>query len=233
MKKENTQALVLLKQMHPSWHEFMTNTLSAEMFDRIWTTIRIDQFKLCPKPSQIFRILTMPIEDIKVIIVGQDPYINGEAEGLAFSSCKGMTPSLRSIFKEIALTEGKFRTNPSLLDWTKQGVFLINTNLTTIEHRSLAHDNVNWQWVTGGILSEISAKKQTPFVVMAWGNHAKLTVRQTIAKQDNRLILQHVHPAARFQEFTGCGHFKSANEFLVQHNLEPIDWIGKESTTVS
>ena len=224
----------ILAQVAPSWQDFMRRQMEDKRFLTILNTVVMDRTVLAPRPHQIFRCMALGIPDIRVVIIGQDPYINGEAHGLAFSSQSGITPSLREIFKEIARTEGKLRRKFSLEDWEAQGVFLINTNLTTRLKKSLAHDNIGWQWFTGEVLKHLSEKTTNPLIVLAWGAHARKTAKLNIKTVNipHRRLLEHTHPAARFQEFTGNNHFAETNRLLVQWGETPIDWAGPDYSPV-
>lgn len=221
----------LLAQVHPWWIHKMEEWLDSPRFLPIYQAMVSGRSNLAPAATQVFRVLQMPPERVKVVLCGQDPYINGEAHGLSFSSIKGITPSMREIYKEVARTEGRLRTKYTFLDWEEQGVFLLNTNLTTLLKKSLAHDHIGWPWITGDILQTLS-KHCGPLVGMAWGTHAKKVMRMNISWTPNRLLLEHTHPAARFQEFTGHGHFSKANEFLVSQGKQPINWTGPDSVLV-
>lgn len=190
---------------------------------------------LAPAPWNVFKALesTSP-EKVKVIIVGQDPYIRGEAHGLAFSSQKGMTPSLDIIFKELE-REGFHQKDPNLIRWAEQGVLLLNTILTTKLGESLAHEKFGWQQFTKAVVRYVINLGQ-PVLLMLWGNHAKdfwLSIRKTIStdSQVHIGVLYSVHPIAESRgsgKFTGNDHFKLANEWLEEHGQTPINWSDDE-----
>lgn len=168
-----------------------------------------------------------PPDKTKVLILGQDPYINGEAHGLAFSSQLGVTPSLRVIFRELTRV-GIQRTDPNLTDWAEQGVLLLNTILTTKQGQSLAHKDFGWQEFTTEIIRHVISL-QHPIVVMLWGRVAQDFYKTAVpGVHDHVLVLKAYHPAAESRpggyKFTGCNHFIDANEFLVQHGEQPIKW---------
>lgn len=200
---------------------------------RLWQSLsKTPANKLAPAPSDIFNSLeaTAP-EDVKVIIIGQDPYINGEAHGLAFSSQKGITPSLRVIFKELELEYGVKRTDPKLSDWASQGVLLLNTILTTELGITLAHKNYGWQKFTTEIVRYV-VNLQNPVVVMTWGGHARNFWSDVVKSTDVDLThvynLDTCHPQAENYgscKFTGCNHFRLANDWLCNHDRKPIKWI--------
>jgi uracil-DNA glycosylase len=160
------------------------------------------------------------------------PYINGEAHGLSFSSIDKVTPSLQVIFKELKLEFNKERTNPNLTDWAEQGVLLLNSSLTTVKRKSRAHGNIGWEKFTGHALSML-ARTVSPKVFMLWGKDAKAIGAKYIAPRmsnGNHLLLHAVHPQAENYSdgswsFTGCNHFKRANEFLAERGKGRIKWI--------
>lgn len=186
---------------------------------------------LAPHGSKVFEALrlTSP-ENTKVIIIGQDPYISGEAHGLAFSSQKGMTPSLSIVFKELE-REGFKQKSLNLTRWAEQGVLLLNTILTTRLGESLAHEKFGWQQFTKAVVRYVINLGQ-PVIILLWGNHTKdfwLSIRKTIPLDSLTSvgILYSVHPVAEARgsgKFTGNDHFKLTNEWLEEHGQTPINW---------
>lgn len=178
--------------------------------------------------------LTSPSE-CKVIILGQDPYIRGEAHGLSFSSQLGMTPSLEIIFEELERT-GFRRDEPNLTDWATQGVLLLNTILTTRLGYSLAHEHYGWQDFTKAVLFYM-LMHQTPVSLMAWGRPAQEVANSVInslpIETDHIQRLTAYHPVAEHRnpaqyKFVGCNHFVLANQWLVKRNRTPIQWQNPE-----
>jgi uracil-DNA glycosylase len=164
------------------------------------------------------------IEDLKVIIVGQDCYIHkNEAQGLCFSvpieiKCP---PSLRNVFKEIKAEYGIDRTNTDLNDWAKQGILMLNRGLTVREGQSLSHIMI-WRDFTEDILKYI-AKKHKNIVYILWGKTAQEI--STFIDSNNNLILQHSHPSPLSrQPFVGNNHFKLCNEYLEKYEKNKIIW---------
>lgn len=232
MQIQPNEITALKSQAHPLWHPLMDYWFKQPWWETIWGTVKrcVLQGTLTPIGGRIFRVLSMSPEDVKVIILGQDPYPKaGQAKGLAFS-CPDMTPSLRNIFREIALTEGRLRHRTLLDDWHAQGVFLLNVSLTTRVGSSNAHANIGWDNVTSSIIRHLAEHATQPLVIMGWGAFAKKLIATTFKPHGPALILIHTHPAARFNEFTGNNHFKLANDFLQQHGVATIDWAGIEST---
>lgn len=196
-------------------------------------------------PPQPFRALSLtPLAQVKVLILGQDPYHKpGQAEGLAFSVAPGvkLPPSLRNIFKEIAcdpLVQNSVQahnSNGSLVRWAQQGVLLLNTCLTVEEGRPASHAQRGWEVLTDAIVQAVSLSEQ-PMVFMLWGAHAQ-SKQALIAAADARirptqaphLVLTANHPSPLSalrppKPFLGCGHFGQANAFLQQHGGTSITW---------
>jgi uracil-DNA glycosylase len=158
-------------------------------------------------------------EELKVVIIGQDSYINkGEAMGLCFSVPQGIKtpPSLRNILKEI-----KNRTNPDLTDIAQQGVLMLNRALTVRESRPMSHMPI-WESFTEDVIKFI-AKNFSNIVYMLWGNPAKeLTKHLDVSKN---LILTHSHPSPLSRRpFVGNNHFNLCNEYLIENNKTPVSW---------
>ena len=162
-----------------------------------------------------------------MIILGQDPYIRkGQAMGLSFSVPKGekIPPSLSNIFKEIE-NDLQIKTIKSgdLTRWAKQGVFLLNTTLTVREGYSNSHENFGWKNFTANALGHLN-RDNSPKVFLLWGNNAKSY--KFIISNPTHLVLEAAHPSplSAYRGFFGCKHFSQTNDYLVNHNLSPIDW---------
>lgn len=194
-------------------------------------------------PPQPFRALTLtPLQTVKVVILGQDPYHGpGQAEGLAFSVTSGVRPppSLRNIFKEIARDPGLAAAasaapmpEVSLVRWARQGVLMLNTCLTVEADAPASHAKRGWEVLTDAIVQRLAAQ-QAPLVFMLWGGHAQakrpLIDSSPTASQHLVLTANHPSPLSALRPpvpFIGCGHFGRANAFLQQRGLTPIRWQG-------
>ena len=180
-----------------------------------------------PPKEKVFNALNLvPCENVKVVIIGQDPYHTaGQADGLAFSCHNGTPqPSLKNIFKEIAEDlKIKMSSSTDLTPWAKQGIMLLNTSLSVVEHMPASHSNKLWHTFTTEIV-KILNELNHPIVFMLWGNHAKSFL--PILNNPNHLILQSAHPSpfSAYSGFFGCKHFSQCNEFLSSHNIKPINW---------
>lgn len=216
-----------------SWDPILQKQFQEPYIFGIQTVLKRDAAILCPKPADIWRAFRLtPFENVKVVIILQDPYINGEADGLAMSSKNKMTPSLQIVFKELLLEFGKQRTKTELDDWAEQGVLLINVCLTTVRGQSGAHAGIGWEKLTGYVLAML-ARRKTPTVFMLWGKDAKAVGERNIIpnmRGSDHLILKAIHPVAEARgnngyTFTGCGHFQKANDFLGSHKRGRIKWV--------
>ncbi|MBA3664781.1 MAG: uracil-DNA glycosylase [Bacteroidetes bacterium] len=180
-----------------------------------------------PPEKLIFSAFNLtPFEDVKVVILGQDPYHGaGQANGLSFSVNDGVRfpPSLANIFKELKSDcNCEIPLSGNLERWAKQGVFLLNATLTVRQSTPGSHQNKGWEQFTDAVIKLISEKKEN-VVFMLWGNYAKAKV--PLIDEAKHLILQAAHPSplARGAYF-GSKHFSKANEYLVRKGKEPIDW---------
>lgn len=181
-----------------------------------------------PKKSQIFNALQLTdYNDIKVVIIGQDPYHEkNQAMGLSFSVPDGIKipPSLVNIYKEIENSTGRKQPNSGdLTRWAKQGVLLLNATLTVIEGRAGSHRGHGWEEFTSFIISLIN-KREKPVVFLLWGNDAKR--KKDIITNPIHTILTSVHPSplSAYNGFFGCNHFNLANQSLMKSNQTPIEW---------
>lgn len=166
--------------------------------------------------------------DIKAVIIGQDPYHGlGQAHGLCFSVKKGVAPppSLVNIFKEIKSDLGIDNTGKhgELTKWAKNGVLLLNNVLTVRSGQANSHKNAGWEQFTDDVIALLD-KREKPMVFLLWGANARSKTK--IIKNPNHLILTCAHPSplSAYNGFFGCKHFSKANEFLKAHGMEEIDW---------
>lgn len=178
-----------------------------------------------PNPQDTFSIYAkVPISKIKVVILGQDPYHNGVATGIAFeSSGDKAPPSLLNIFKEIQQDIGSIQISPRLSNWIDQGVFLLNRTLTVEENKPNSHAIFDWEMLTNNTIQCIS-KSNERVVFMLWGKKAQ-EVRPLI-DESKHLVLTAAHPSplSASRGFFGCKHFSSCNNYLKKYNIDIIDW---------
>lgn len=182
-----------------------------------------------PPSDDIFNALHLtPLKEVKVLILGQDPYINEhEAHGLCFSVLpeqKKLPPSLQNIYKELHEDLGcEIPNNGYLIKWAQQGVLLLNTVLTVRAHESNSHKGKGWENFTDAIIRAVN-EQDRPIVYMLWGSHAQQKI--PMLNNPKHLILKAPHPSplSAHRGFFGCRHFSQANEFLEKNGIEPIDW---------
>ena len=181
-----------------------------------------------PPSGDIFNALHLtPLSDVKVVIIGQDPYHEpGQAHGLCFSVQKGVEipPSLQNIYKELHDDIGfQIPDHGCLTPWAKQGVLLLNAVLTVRAHAAASHRGKGWEEFTDAIIREVN-KVDHPVVFLLWGSFA----RSKAAMLDNpkHLVLEAPHPSplSAYRGFFGCRHFSKANAFLTEHGTEPVNW---------
>ncbi len=208
---------LLKEEFNKSYYQELRTFLIAEYRNKV----------IYPDMHDIFNALKYTAyEDVKVVILGQDPYIKpNQAHGLSFSVQKGeaIPPSLKNIYKEIMSDVGvKMPNHGYLKDWTKQGVMLLNTVLTVVKGASNSHKNKGWETFTDHIIKQIN-NKDKPVVFMLWGNNA--IAKANLIDNKNHLILTAKHPSPLAGgAFFGCKHFSAANNFLQENNIEPINW---------
>ena len=211
------------------WDMILKEEYSKEYFKEIVMFVK-EQYKsttVYPKASDMFSALKLlHYEDIKVVILGQDPYHGeGEAHGLAFSVREGipLPPSLVNIFKELKRDLGITRIRGTLDDWAIQGVLLLNTVLTVRENTPNSHKGKGWEIFTDAIIKKLN-DRETPIVFILWGNNAK--AKKQLITNKKHLVLESSHPSpfsCRYG-FEGCKHFSKANEFLKNNQIKPIEW---------
>ena len=226
----------------PEWQTLQTN-LKAE--------IDQDIEKICPEPQNFFKALTLtPINQVKVVILGQDPYHSlGLAQGLAFSipsniptNSRQFPSSLRNISKALALEGFGTLNNGDLHSWAEQGVLLLNTALSVKLGEAGSHANLGWKSLIDRLISAL-AQQKPHLVWMLWGGHAQSKLPLIEAAPD-QFILQSSHPSGlgvykTDQPFLqpggkeSCGHFTKANEWLLEHQATPIRWTASNKRDTS
>ncbi len=170
--------------------------------------------------------------DTKVVILGQDPYHGpNQAHGLSFSVQKGIMPppSLVNIYKEIEAEFGVTMPKDygNLTKWAKQGVLLLNTTLTVRAHNANSHKDAGWHIFTDNVIKKLN-ERQDPVVFLLWGSHS--IKKKSLIDETKHLVLTSVHPSplSAYRGFFGCGHFRTANDFLTAKGKTPIDWTIQE-----
>jgi uracil-DNA glycosylase len=213
-----------------SWDDILKEEFEKDYYKNIREFLKYEysHYKIYPNMNNIFDSLKYAsYENIKVVIIGQDPYHEeGQAHGLSFSVQPGIAipPSLQNIYKELHDDLGCYVPNNGyLVKWAKQGVLLLNNVLTVRAHQANSHKDKGWEEFTDSII-KILNKREKPIVFMFWGACAK--TKEKLVTNPNHFILKTVHPSplSVYRGFFGCKHFSKANELLIQSGEEPIDW---------
>ena len=190
-------------------HEYSSKTIYPNMYD-IYNAFRYTDYN-----------------DVKVVILGQDPYHGeGEAHGLCFSVKPGIAipPSLRNIYKELQSSLGCYIPNNGYLEkWARQGVLLLNTSLTVIKDSPNSHRNIGWEIFTDKVIKLLN-KREKPVIFLLWGSNAKS--KSMLIDNSKHIVFMSVHPSplSANRGFFGCNHFKLTNETLKNMGETPIDW---------
>ncbi|MBU2979456.1 uracil-DNA glycosylase [Alteromonas sp. C1M14] len=182
-----------------------------------------------PPPEDVFNAFTLtPLEQVKVVILGQDPYHGpDQAHGLCFS-VKGdvkIPPSLRNIYKELTTDIPGF-TPPlhgNLVPWAKQGVLLLNTVLTVEQGKANSHGKYGWEQFTDAVIEGVNTHRNE-VVFLLWGSHAQKKGAKIDRQRHLVLTAPHPSPLSAHRGFFGCKHFSQANRWLTEHGQQPIDW---------
>ena len=208
--------------------------LSAEFkkpyYAKLYQTIREEYStrQIFPPADEIFTAFEMtPLSDVKVVILGQDPYHgDGQAHGLCFSVKPDVEtpPSLVNMYKELNSDLGCYIPNNGYLTkWAKQGVLMLNTVLTVRAHQANSHRGIGWEEFTDAAIKALN-EQDRPIVYLLWGKPAQ--TKKAMLNNPKHLILEAPHPSplSAYRGFFGCQHFSKTNQFLTDHGLEPIDW---------
>ncbi len=214
-----------------NWYNILNDEFKKDYFIKLKEFID-NEYKnniIYPKYEDIFNAFKLTdYNNIKVVIIGQDPYHDvGQAHGLAFSVKDDikLPPSLKNIFKELNSNYNtNYNFNGDLTNWAKQGVLLINTVLTVREHFANSHKNKGWEIFTSNIIKKLN-EKENQIIFVLWGNDAKKNKEYITNK--NHIILETSHPSplSAYNGFFGCNHFKKINNLLIKNKKEPIDWL--------
>ena len=211
------------------WDEILKEEFSSKTYLELREFLKEEYSSktIFPDMYNIFNALKLTaLKDIKVVILGQDPYHEqGQAMGLSFSVPKGIKipPSLVNIFKEIKSEYGYELNTGDLTGWAKQGVLLLNAVLTVREGFANSHKDKGWEFFTDAIVKKVS-KLTSGVVFILWGANARK--KASLIDKSKHLILESAHPSplSAYNGFFGCGHFKKANEYLEKQHRQQIDW---------
>lgn len=224
------------------WAEELSNYITLESFNKIKNDVRLQRLQgiVYPESKDVFKALSYPLDKVKVVIVGQDPYYNGNADGLAFSCKNSLSPSLKQILqaiwydecKEINLPQNLVTMNQYIANknnWNlnylvEQGVFLYNPTLTVNQGNANSHKGI-WTAFTKAVFNALTTKENLVFIL--WGKEAQdAFYKLPLTIKDNLFCLcEHPASASFQQRIWNCNHFTACNEWLKSRNLTEIEWI--------
>ncbi len=212
-----------------TWTEILAPIKETPYFTDLWEKVKQEYSTatVYPPKNQIFRAIQLtPFEEVKVVIIGQDPYHNiGQANGLSFSVSESVTapPSLKNIFKELEDDLQIKRTRKDLEDWAEQGVLLLNATLTVKAHTPNSHKDLGWEKFTNYIIEQIS-KHREHVVFVLWGAFAQK--KEELIDPDKHYVIKSAHPSpfSVHRGFFGSRPFSKINAYLTEHHEKPIEW---------
>ena len=217
-------------KIEQSWKDVLSAEFDKDYFIKLTDFVRGEYLSgktVYPEPKNIFNAFNLcPIDNVKVVIIGQDPYHEpGQAHGLCFSVLPptAIPPSLVNIYKEIESDLGhKSVTNGDLTHWANQGVLLLNSTLTVRAHAAASHAGRGWEEFTDAVIRAVAQRDN--IVYMLWGSYAQK--KAAFVNSNKNLILKSVHPSplSAYRGFFGCKHFSQANKYLANNGKNPIEW---------
>lgn len=217
-------------RIEQSWKSKLAKEFEQDYFARLTDFVREEyrQYTIYPPGRLIFNAFDLcPFEQVRVVILGQDPYHEpGQAHGLCFSVQEGVAlpPSLENIFREIRQDLGEEPLPSGNLErWARQGVLLLNATLTVRAHRAGSHQNKGWERFTDAVVHRLAEEKQG-LVFLLWGAYAQR--KGEFIDSNRHLVLKSVHPSplSAYRGFFGNHHFSKTNQYLQSQGLDPIDW---------
>lgn len=216
-------------RLEASWKHLLAEEFETPSFEVLAGFVRTayQTRTIYPPPAQLFRAFDLcPVDRVKVVILGQDPYHGpGQAHGLSFSVPAGVTlpPSLRNIAKELVSDTGEHLASGDLTRWAEQGVLLLNAVLTVEAGKPASHQGKGWEAFTDGVIRRL-ASTQEHLVFLLWGKYAQQ--KAALIDDSRHLVLSSAHPSPFSAErgFFGSKPFSRANAYLAQHGKEPVRW---------
>lgn len=218
-------------KIEDSWKRVLADEFDKDYFIKLTDFVRGEYLagkKIYPAAKNIFNAFNLcPFDSVRVVIIGQDPYHEpGQAHGLCFSVPDGITPppSLVNIYKEIESDLGRpSPTHGDLTSWAGQGVLLLNSTLTVAAHLAASHAGHGWEQFTDAVIRALATRREN-IVYMLWGSYAQR--KAEFVDETRNLILKSVHPSplSAHRGFFGNHHFSRANEYIVKHGGQPIQW---------
>ncbi|XP_046911632.2 uracil-DNA glycosylase-like [Dermatophagoides farinae] len=231
VQSNNNSRRVASGYISAKWYQSFEQEFHKSYFKNLekFITNERNSHTIYPPENQVFSwSFHCDIDNVKVIILGQDPYHGPkQANGLAFSVERDVAkpPSLINIFKEIKNEYPEFiiPAHGDLKQWSSQGVLLLNASLTVRANQANSHSNHGWEQFTDSIIKYLN-QNYSNRVFMLWGNYAQK--KGAVIDSKKHLVLKSVHPSplSVMRGFFGCGHFKQANDYLIKHGIKPIDW---------
>ena len=218
-------------RLEPSWKARVGDWFARDDMQALSAFLRERRAagaRIHPAPADIFAAFdATPLEDVKVVILGQDPYHGpGQAHGLSFSVLPGVPvpPSLVNIYKELVADVGFVRPDHgSLMPWAKQGVLLLNSVLTVESGQPGSHQGKGWEGFTDHVVDVLNREREN-LVFLLWGSYAQAKGKVIDTRRHRVLRAPHPSPLSAHRGFLGCGHFTAANKYLLQRGETPIDW---------
>ena len=216
-------------EFHNDWDSILYEEVNNDYFNDILNKVnKLYQEKtIYPPKKDVFNAFRLSYKDVKVVILGQDPYHGeGEAHGYAFSCLKTpIPPSLKNIYKELYsdLNIQKDMLDGNLLPWVKQGVMLLNTGLTVEKDKPNSHKDIGWHTFTDAVIEKLN-EREKPVVFILWGNNAR--EKKSLITNPQHLIIESAHPSpfSANHGFFGSRPFSRTNDFLVKNGMSKINW---------
>ncbi len=215
----------------PTWKTVLKEEKSSSYFKDLLAFVEHERASgkvIYPKNSEIFHALSLtPFEDVRVVIIGQDPYHGpNQAHGLCFSVQEGIAvpPSLKNIYRELEDDLGfTIPSHGNLEHWAKQGVLLLNAVLTVQAHNAGSHANRGWERFTDSIITQLNSHR-SGIVFLLWGSYAQKKGQFIDQSKHTVLKAPHPSPLSAHRGFFGCKHFSQANNILISQGQDPIEW---------
>ncbi len=216
----------------PNWQDELEPVKHADFFQQLMGRVDAERGAgkaIYPPASEVFNALTLtPLDDVKVVILGQDPYHGpGQAHGLCFSVQPGVKtpPSLSNIYKELAQDIDDFNipAHGNLTAWAEQGVLLLNTVLTVEQGKAHSHAKWGWETFTDAVIKSVNDTQQG-VVFLLWGSHAQKKGQNIDTQKHYVLNAPHPSPLSAHRGFLGCRHFSQTNALLSQQGKTPVNW---------
>lgn len=220
-----------MKLLEEGWKEHLKEECEKPYFQELMAYIEkeYEEKQIFPPIQEVFQAFHYtPLDQVRVVIIGQDPYHNeNQAHGLCFSVGEGveLPPSLVNIYKELGSDLNcEIPQQGSLISWAKQGVLLLNTVLTVVAHEPNSHKKIGWETFTDQVIRVIN-KEDRPIVFILWGKPAQK--KKSMLTNEKHLILEAPHPSplSSYRGFFGSKPFSKTNHFLVSNGAEPIHWV--------